>query len=200
MSRAVRTPLRSILFASLALTLACAEPPTKELNQAQGAIDAARAAGADVYAPEDFKAAVSALARAYVAVEQRDYRQALSLALDSKERAREAARAGAGRMAEVRSEAEQSLDTAARAMKMAELRLAAVEGSRLSAAQRATLRGRLEATATSLQEARAALDKQAYPQAKTAGEAALRAVQETMTTLGDAQPRTRRPAARKPPA
>ncbi len=55
----------------------CAEPPAKELSQAQGAIDAARAAGAAEYAVEEFTAASDTLARAHQAVTERDYRAAL---------------------------------------------------------------------------------------------------------------------------
>lgn len=199
MSRVSRRIVRGFVLIAVVLTISCAEPPTKELDQAQGAIDTARAAGADVFAPEEYKAAVSSLSRAHEAVTQRDYRQALSLALDAKERARDAARSGATRMAELRSEAERAIDTAFQAVKVAEARLASPEGARLTAAQRAAFRARLDATTASLQEARAALAKQAYQQAKTAGQAALGEVQETMTTLADAQPRgARRPVPRKP--
>src|SRR5581483_9749899 len=75
-----------LLLLCVTFTAACADdPPTKEMNQAQGAIDAARAAGAEQYAPEDFKAAVAALQRSHEAVTQRDYRQALNDALDARE-------------------------------------------------------------------------------------------------------------------
>src|SRR4026208_898399 len=57
---------------------ACAEPPSKEMNQAQGAIDAAKAAGAEAFAPMEFTAAVDALRHSEEAAAQRDYRQALS--------------------------------------------------------------------------------------------------------------------------
>ena len=76
--------LFSILLPAL-LIVACGEPPNKELHQAQGAIDAARAAGAAVYAPEELKGAVDALTHAQEAVGQRDYRLALNHALDSRE-------------------------------------------------------------------------------------------------------------------
>ena len=75
--------------------MACGgEPPDKEMQQAQGAIDAARAAGADQYAHEEFAAAQEALTHANEAVEQRDYRLALNHALDSRERAQNAANGG----------------------------------------------------------------------------------------------------------
>src|SRR5882724_5347116 len=63
------------------------DPPDKEIQQAQEAIDKAHAAGADRYAVEEYSAAVAALKNAHTAVEQRDYRLALNDALDSKERA-----------------------------------------------------------------------------------------------------------------
>src|SRR6476646_8902770 len=62
---------------AIASLVACGEPPDKEMHQAQGAIDAARAAGAETYAPAELKAAVDALTRAQDAVAQRDYRLAL---------------------------------------------------------------------------------------------------------------------------
>ena len=70
----------------------CAAPPSKELSQAQGALDAARAAGAAEYATQEFTAASDMLARAHQAVTERDYRAALSHALDSSARAQAAAK------------------------------------------------------------------------------------------------------------
>lgn len=93
----------------LVCAAACGAPPSKELHLAQGAIDAARAAGADDYAREDYDAAVAALARAEEAVRERDYRLALSQALDSRERAQTAAKLAASQKAQVRSEAERML-------------------------------------------------------------------------------------------
>ena len=74
------------LLALLVLfTTACGgDPPDKEMQQAQGAIDAARAAGAAVYATEELAAAQLALTRAEEAVSARDYRLALNHALDSR--------------------------------------------------------------------------------------------------------------------
>ena len=42
--------LSVVLLPLLLLATACSEPPHKELDRAQGAIDAARAAGAEQYA------------------------------------------------------------------------------------------------------------------------------------------------------
>ena len=54
-ARALRASARRLLACALLLCAACSEPPQKEIDRAQGAIDAARAAGADQYAPDDFQ-------------------------------------------------------------------------------------------------------------------------------------------------
>jgi hypothetical protein len=76
------------------------------MDQAQGAIDAARAAGAERYAPAEFSAATTALKNASDAVEQGDYRLALNHALDSREQAQNAARVAADNRANLRGDVE----------------------------------------------------------------------------------------------
>src|ERR1043165_445912 len=71
----------SACIVAAVLVTACGDPPNKEMDQAQGAIDAARAAGADRYAATEYTAATDALKRSQDAVGQRDYRQALNEAL-----------------------------------------------------------------------------------------------------------------------
>src|SRR2546426_12660437 len=99
----------SILMAATLATPACGEPPDKELHDAQGAIDTARAAGADQWAHDQLAAAEEALRRAQDAVAQRDYRLALNHAIDSRERAQTAARESADRKAAVRTDADRAL-------------------------------------------------------------------------------------------
>src|SRR3982074_1413637 len=99
------------LFLSIAVLAAvagaaCGDPPDKEMQQAQGAIDAARAAGADQYP----RAGVSPRAaaphkRSHDAVAQRDYRQALNTALDARERAQAAAKESVNKKAIARADA-----------------------------------------------------------------------------------------------
>jgi Domain of unknown function (DUF4398) len=132
-------PLGTILL-SVFLTVACSEPPNKELHQAQGAIDAARSAGAAVYAPEELKGAVDALNRAQDAVGQRDYRLALNHALDSRERAQAAAKRAADERATVRSDAERLLADTTAAISVATVRLRAAEDAHTPAEGTATLR------------------------------------------------------------
>jgi hypothetical protein len=101
MSRAVAAA------AILALSLACSAPPDKERHQAEGAIAAARAADAGRYAPRALEMAESALAGYDAAVGQRDYREALRLALEARDTAFQAARDASDEKAAVRSQAEQ---------------------------------------------------------------------------------------------
>jgi len=120
-----RLAVSCLVACVVALTVGCGDPPSKELHQAQGAIDAARAAGADSYATDEFSAAVDALARAEAAVAQRDYRLALSQALDSRERAQNAAKLAASQKAAVRSDAERLLAELTSAAALASARLSA---------------------------------------------------------------------------
>src|SRR5881394_2181844 len=111
---------------------ACGDPPDKEIQQAQGAIDAARAAGADQYAREEFTAAEDALKRSHENVAQRDYRQALNTALDARERAQTAAKEAANNKAIARSDATKALADADAALHDARARLKAAESARLA--------------------------------------------------------------------
>src|SRR4051812_28547144 len=97
------------LLAALVLLPACADPPTKELTQAQSAIDAARAAGAERYATDEFHSATQALKDANAAVDQRDYRLALDHALESRDRAQAAARDAAETKGRTRTEVERTM-------------------------------------------------------------------------------------------
>src|SRR5262245_13114006 len=120
------------LLASL-IVAACGTPPDKELQQAQAAIDAARTAGADRYATEEFTAAQTALAKANDAVAQRDYRLALNNALDARERAQNASKEAAGRMAAVKREAETAIKDADASLHDTHAKLKAAETARVAA-------------------------------------------------------------------
>jgi hypothetical protein len=114
------------------LAVGCGDPPNREINQAQGAIDAARAAGADQYATAEYTAAVEALKSAQDAVGQRDYRLALDRAIESRERAQTAARDGANGKAQVRGEVERMMTEVATLVAQANVRLDAARKTRVS--------------------------------------------------------------------
>ena len=87
--------LLSFAVVAAMMGAACGNPPDKEMQTAQAAIDSARAAGADRFAREEFAAAEDALKRSHDAVAQRDYRLALNAALDARERAQTATKQAA---------------------------------------------------------------------------------------------------------
>ena len=121
----------SLAGAISALFVACGEPPDKEMQQAQGAIDAARAAGADTYAHDELTAAQDALKAASEAVRESDYRLALNQALSSREHAQEAARQAADHKATARSDAERALHDASAALGEVRLKLRTADPSRV---------------------------------------------------------------------
>ena len=152
----------------LLLAAGCSEPPQKEIDQARAAIDAARAAGADTYAADEYAGAQATLQKARASVEQRDYRQALSYALDARQRALEAARL----VPEARTRAQAAAETAFKAVnsRAAELNtlLRQAEGAKIPARE---LRAPDEALATaraSLQEARKLIDAGNFAEASAA--------------------------------
>ena len=162
MSSVRRLPLSLAMLAAMA-GAACGNPPDKEMQQAQGAIDAARAAGADQYARDEFAAAEDALKRAREAVVQRDYRQALNNALDARERAQTAAKEAADLKTAAHLAAERALAEATRALNESRAKRKAADTAHaparvLSAGRRAI--GDAEIT---VQKARTAFGRGDYP-------------------------------------
>jgi hypothetical protein len=161
-------PMRrvAVLLCTLLFCASCSEPPQKEIDRAQGAIDAARAAGAEQYAPTEFAEATQALQQSHEAVDQRDYRLALSRALDASQRAQDAARQAADGRARARSEAEAAVHAAATAVQQLETKLKPLATSKspdpdVKAAQEALARAQ-----TTLQKARTAVAAGQYAEAR----------------------------------
>ena len=125
-------PLRASALALLLLVLtACGTPPHKEMDQAQGAIDAARAAGAERYATEELTAATTSLTAATQAVDQRDYRLALNHALESREHAQNAARLSAETQGKLRAEVDRTTLEVTNLLAQANGRLTTAEKTRV---------------------------------------------------------------------
>lgn len=160
--------LRCLLLALVVTTAACEEPPTREMNQAQGALDAARAAGAPEYAADEFRAADSALGRSRDAVDQKDYRQALNFALEARDRAQAAARQAADEKARLRTEADRALRDAESLLDRTRGRLADAEAAGVAAPALTSARAALSAAEQALAAVRTTFDKGEYPQALAA--------------------------------
>jgi hypothetical protein len=168
---------RLLALAFSLVTIACGgAPPDKEMHDAQQAIDRARAAGADRYAGEEYAAAVDALKDASAAVEQRDFRLALSRALDSRERAEAAATEATNKVIAARAEAENGLLTARASLERTQAKLKTAENARAPAAALSASRQTIATAEQHLQEARKAFDKTDYMAASTATVAAMQAI------------------------
>lgn len=170
-------PRASLAALLLAMLAACSAPPDKERGQAEGAIAAARAASADVYAPTELQAAEAALARYDAAVAQKDYRAALSAALDARDRAYEAASHASAAKADARGKAEQLLQALDDLIQTGNRRLTGAIPPRISGAAGTRVRQAVASATASLQKARTDVESGEYPAAINRLEAAQAALQ-----------------------
>lgn len=97
------------LLALCGAAAGCAEPPNKEIDQAQAAIEVAVSAGAERFAATDLAGARTVLTQARDAVGQRDYKLALAHAIASRERAQIATRAATDARAVLKRETQSAL-------------------------------------------------------------------------------------------
>jgi hypothetical protein len=167
-----------LVAVAAAATLACSEPPTKEFHQAEGAIAAARAADAATYAPDELKTAEAALARYDAAVADHDYRQALSLAIEARDGAYDAAKRAGNEKAAARGEAERLLGELGALVRTAQARLAGPPRPTTATAGR--LRAAVRSAQGVLQEARSQVDAQQFQPATTALTAEIQRVRDVL--------------------
>ena len=177
-----RAPALVAALAIVALA-GCGAPPDPEIHAAQGAIDAARAAGANIYATEEYDAAVTALERSRQAVSERDYRQALNHALDAHERAQEAARMAADQRAVVRSEAEHALATVEATIRQLDATLRAAPAARAGSDTLERARLTLHAAQEAVQESRSAVVSENYLTARDATRGLAEQLREAIAQL-----------------
>ena len=79
-----------VVLSMMFIAAGCGSPPQAELDSAQAALDAAKQAQADVYAPDAYTRAKNSLADARAKVEQSDYEAAKTSAVQAKEQAEQA--------------------------------------------------------------------------------------------------------------
>jgi uncharacterized protein DUF4398 len=158
----LRRCLPCVGFALALAVAACGAPPDREIQQAQGAIDAARAAGADLYARDELAAAEKALKDANDAVNDRDYRLALNHALDAREHAQTSAKQASDGKAAARGDADRVLRDATQAFNDARAGLKAAEAARVSPRTLNDARRLIADGDQTLQKARAAFQAGNY--------------------------------------
>src|SRR5262252_3710960 len=188
-SVALLVSLLTMLLTIGLTTAACGDdPPTKELEQAQQAIDEARASGAARYSSDEFNAAQDAIKRAQTAVTQRDYRQALYDALDARDRAQNASKDTVDKKAKAKVDAERALRDAALAIVDARAKLRAAETGRRSSRLTLPLRRDIADAETHVQEARTALAHGDYLDALDSLNTSMQRLNDSVKALDAAGP------------
>jgi hypothetical protein len=178
----------------LLVTAGCSEPPQKEIDQAQAALDLARNGGADKYASDEYLAAAGALQKARDAVGQRDYRQALNYAIDSRQRSQDALNQAAAGRANAQRAADALIDIVSKRALDVQTRLKAAEEARIPAKDLRDLRAAMTEAQNGLQEARALIGGGNYEKATTS----LVAVREKLDAVSRAiETLSQRPARKK---
>ena len=164
MSRVGRWSAVSAAILASSLIAGCGDdPPTKELQEAQQAIDEARASGADRYSTEEFTAAQEAIKRSQAAVVARDYRQALNDALDARDRAQTAEKDAVDKKAKAKVDADRVLHEAALAVVNARAKLRTAETAhRVPLRVLVPIRRNIADAETRVQEARTAFESGDY--------------------------------------
>ena len=174
---------------ALAVTLcaawlgACSAPPQKERDQAEGAVTAAKAADAAVYAQTELQSAVTSLVEYDRAVAQGDYRLALSHAISARDAAYLAARVAGERKAAARSEAERLIVDFEGQVMVARSRLGGSPPA-LSPPVAKRTRTTVNTAPKRLQEARSLLEKQDYKGVVALLQATVQTLRKDLATPG----------------
>jgi hypothetical protein len=175
---------------------ACAAPPNREIADAQAAIKAAKAAGAETYASGPYTAAAEAYRLANEAVMAGDYRLALNRALESREHAQAAARGATdGRVAARDKARRQHAETSTELLRITAQLDAAEKARSLSRTVLRDVRQALSLINADVQKAGAALNREDYAAAQDVlrnAKARLDAVSGDIELAGRTQ-RARRP-------
>lgn len=154
----------TILVVAL-LTLSCSAPPEKEHQLALQALLAARTADTATYAPQELAGAEAALVSYDRAVADRDYRQALSRALEAREKATLAPQVAGERKAQARVQADSLLAECNAVLSSLRTRMTASGANRPTAAQLARLRQATRTMPSQIRAAEALINQQNYKNA-----------------------------------
>ena len=131
----------------------------------------------------EYTAATEALKRAQDAVAQRDYRQALNEALDSREHAQNAAREAADTKAQLRGEVERDMAQIAALMATANTRVAAASRGRIPRRALDAARKELADVDESVQKAGAAMKADDYLAARSSLQGVKEKIESAMQSL-----------------
>lgn len=189
------TTLASIVIVGTALLVGCANPPTKALDDARTAMEAARTAQAPDYAPETWNTATdleNKLAAEAAAQEKRfplfrSYTNTETLAAQVKETADQAASEAVAGKERARGEADTLMTQAHAAYDAAKKALDSAPKGKGSEADVASLRTDSGGIETTLQEMQHAYDAGNFLEAKTKAQAAIDAAERIQSEIENAR-------------
>ncbi len=181
------TRLSLIPVAASLLFCACDQPPLKEIASAESAVAAARAGGADIYAPERWNEAQRELAEAQRKLAAKDYRGALSAASGAAEKARLASQAADAARVNIES-AVQILQEEIRA-KLDEVEAARQEAiaARLPASAFSEIDVQVQAARSEIEALTVSLQKKDFLVARSSAETLKARVQPLLERLREAR-------------
>jgi hypothetical protein len=191
--------LFTVLIAALLMS-ACASRPEQELSAARQAVEKARQAEADVYAPEEFQAATRALesAEAEIATQDersfltRDYERAQELLSQATNRANAAVQTTEPGRAEARQQAEAAQRDAEAALEEARGAMADGPRGKGTRADREALEVDLRAAETSFSDGQDGYRSQRYADALNQFRSAIQKAQAVSAAFERAGARARR--------
>lgn len=149
----------------------CAKPPTEEIEAAKAAVERARGAEAEKYAPKEFSALQDSLNAALTAVEQKEYDRAKVSALNVVDMAVEVEDKARANKAKIKKETEGRIEEAQAAVDSARSLLGAAPVGKGTKADIEQFRADLSALQASLSEARNALSGERFSEAKAKAQA-----------------------------
>lgn len=174
----MRKVLVIVAAVSLILLAACASVPQEQINAAKAALDKAKAAGAEMYAPESLKAVTDkeAALNAELANQEgslfKSYDQTAKLAQEMLDLATKAEADAVAGKEKAKTEANDAVTAAEAAVTAAREALTKAPKGKGSAADLAAMTGDVDAAAKTIEEAKADVTAEKYLDAKTKAETA----------------------------
>ncbi len=188
--------MKKVCYALLALALigliACAKPPQKEIDAAKAALNAAKQAEADIYAPESLKAAKDKESQldTELANQQnkffKSYKVAAQLCTELKSLAEKAKADAVAGKEKTKTEAQELITAAETAITTATEDLKKAPKGKGSQADLAAMQGDLDAATAALNEAKELMNTEKYLDAKAKAESAKTQAEGVSTAVQNA--------------
>lgn len=183
--------MATLLVATTLLVTACAKPPQEALTAAQGALDQARAAEAETYAPETWRAASDSLQAANAEIQAQASKFALFRKYDRAEALIAASQAAAAKAAQdavvnkeaARNAANEALTMAVAMVDSAKVMLDKAPVGKDNRADVEMMKADLTGAETNLEQVRTAIAQEDYFGARSQAEAITQKAQQILSEV-----------------